>query len=227
MAVIVKRFGICYFPVPKVANTSMKHFLYKLEHGKAFSTHKDPETGVVQHIHKVLPTPVFSDVDMSSTAGFLRFAIIRDPVERLVSAWRNRVRYHQELSEGKVNLRTLKELGLPENPDLDTFVDNLDKYRTVKASIKTHTDPIVDFLGFDASFYHLVFTMNQSDIIEKFLYSVSGVKDSIGRHQTGGPSASITDLDQIRIGKIREYYSDDYRVFGECLNSDGAGVSRY
>tara|TARA_R110000796_G_scaffold18532_2_gene56149 strand:- start:17870 stop:19528 length:1659 start_codon:yes stop_codon:yes gene_type:complete len=224
MAVVLKDLGVCYFPAPKVANTSIKHLMYEVEHGHSFVGEKDEVTGAVRHIHKEFSTPLFKELDLSEYDPFLRFAVIRDPVERMLSAWRNRVVHHGELSEGKVSVEKLTEAGVTENPDLETFIDNLDVYRQVKGSIHTHTAPLVDFLGKDSTYYHLIFTMENSHLIEELFYVMTGVRRSMGRSQTGGPKVSTQDLDAGRIQKIKEFYAEDYEVFGHLLGSDGAGV---
>lgn len=198
--------------------------MYEIEHGHSFVSKKDEETGVLWHIHKEFTTPLFKDVDTSQFESLLRFAVIRDPVERMLSAWRNRVVHHGELSDGKVSLEKLAELGVPDSPDLETFIDNLEVYRDIKGSIHTHTAPLVDFLGKDAEYYHMIFTMENSHLIEELFYVLTGTRRSMGRNQTGGPKVSTHDLDDARIRKIKEFYAEDYEVFGHLLGTSGAGV---
>ena len=227
MVVAIEKFGFCYFPVPKVANTSIKHLLYQAEHGVSFDSRKivegdDKET----HIHRAYRTIRFDANELADYDNFLRFTVVRDPVARLISCWRNRVVHYGELSEGKVSLEVLNDLDLPPNPDLNTFALNIGRYMKAKSSIKTHASPLVHFLGNDASYYHAIFSIERLDLLEEFLHSITGIRRNFGRSQTGGPNASIEDLTDKSISHLQKVYKEDYAVFGHTFSSPQGGIPR-
>ena len=190
MAVLIPELGLCYFPVPKVANTSIKHLVYEIEHGGPFRFDA-ASPDAPKHIHQEYKTPIFSKVDKNPLEGYLRFAVIRDPVQRLLSVWRNRVAHHFELSAPKVDIDALAKRGLTENPSLDEFVDKLELYREVQASIRMHSAPLVDFLGEDPAYFHHLFRMEELHLIEAFFFALTGIHRTLRRSQTAGPRLAL------------------------------------
>src|SRR5687768_11430910 len=98
MAIVLEQLGLAYYPTPKVASTSLKMALYELTHGERWVNYKD-ETGFWWHIHngwfREEPTP-FAVVPNGK--ALFKFAAIRDPIARFLSAFGNRVHFHKELS---------------------------------------------------------------------------------------------------------------------------------
>jgi Sulfotransferase family len=226
LAVPIEKLGICYFPVPKVANTSIKHMLFEIENGKPFRSPVIIDGVRKSHIHRVYETVPFEKGNLASFNDMLRIAVIRDPLERLVSCWRNRVQHYGELSSGKVSLNRLEELGVPPDPDLNTFALNIGKYRKAKGSIHTHAAPIVDFLGHDANYFHMIFSINNLPLVEDFFHILTGEKRKLRRSQTGGPKASIAELSETAIQHLKQVYAADYEVFGQYFNGTGAAVEK-
>lgn len=210
---ICRRLRLAYFPAPKVANTSLKHYFHEAEFGSKFETKTDETTGEKLHIHRVYPTPYWSEDFVELTRDYLRICLIRDPMERVVSAYRNRVLHYGELGPGKVNLELLEERGLNANPTLDEFIKNLEAYRSVKKSIKKHTDPLVSFLGKDPSFYHLILDMKEISRVGALRLALTGEKATIRRMQKDGPPMGVEVLNSEQRELIRSFYADDYRSY--------------
>lgn len=218
LVVTVDKIKVAYFPVPKAANTSMKHLLHSIKTGEGFTTIKDEATGAIRHIHKEYKTPKFSTINPDDYQKFFRIAIVRDPVDRVVSAWRNRVMHHKEL-EGENIAERMASLGLRKTPTLQEFVDRLSEYRNVSKSISIHTDPLTDFLGKDEKYYNLIFNISDSQQIEAFFSTLTGEQKKLPRKQMGGPPADRSELTGELIKKLEEIYGDDYRVFGKFLSN--------
>lgn len=225
MAIPVWKHGICYYPVPKVANTSIKLGLYHLKTGEYFSP-EISDDGAVRHIHKVYKTPYFAEVSHALHVNLIKFAVVRDPLDRLVSVWRNRVAFHRELTFNKVGQEKFKALELTPNPDLNTFVDRLDDYRQISGSIKAHSDKMTDYLGKDPTFFDLIFDIGSLDLLEKFLEIVSGQETHLPHEQTGGPKKSKSDLPENLLKKLKTFYEEDYDLFGEAFGNRTSGVSK-
>ncbi|MEW9617678.1 sulfotransferase family 2 domain-containing protein [Shinella sp. S4-D37] len=213
MVVTIDKLKIAYFPVPKAANTSMKHLMHSIDTGGKFRTKHDEATGHLHHIHREYKTPKFSAINPGAYNRFFKIAIVRDPVERIISAWRNRVVHHKELEDEKCAL-SIKEIGLPEKPDLSEFVLHLDEYREINKSISVHTAPLTDFLGTSREYYDLIFDISESHQIEVFFSTLTGEKKKLPRKQTGGPPAERDKLPEDLIRKLEHAYESDYRVFG-------------
>lgn len=216
MVVTIEKLKVAYFPVPKAANTSMKHLLHGIKTGKRFTTTTDQATGAVRHIHREYRTPKFSSIKSEDYRGFFKIAIVRDPVERVVSAWRNRVMHHKELEDGST-AEKIHRVGLPQKPTLPQFVECLEEYRAVNKSIAVHTAPLVDFLGPSRNYYDLIFDISESRQIEVFFSTLTGEDRKLPVKQVGGPPANRDQLPDELVQKLEGIYKDDYRLFGDVF----------
>ena len=91
-----------YFPIPKVACTSLKKRFWELKNGRSFPNQKTLFRRVRRHLGipmaevRIQSEVGYETVDFNSLvelpAGFESLAIVRDPVARLKSAWSNKVR---------------------------------------------------------------------------------------------------------------------------------------
>lgn len=213
LVVTVDRLRIAYFPVPKAANTSMKHLLHSINTGENYKGMRDEVTGSHHHIHKEYGTPKFSTIKPGDYRKFFKIAIVRDPVDKVVSAWRNRVVHHKEL-EGMKAADKISKMGLPSKPSLNEFITNLDEYRSVSKSISIHTDPLTDFLGLSNSYFNFIFDISESSQIELFFSTLTGERTKLPRKQVGGPSVDRSQLSAALIRKLENVYESDYQVFG-------------
>ena len=191
--------------------------LYRVEYGRKFQGPTDEKTGEVLHIHRVYPTPKWNDSFLQLTSNYIRLAVIRSPVERLISAYRNRVVHYGELSPEKSDIGRMEEIGIGPNPSLSEFIENFELYRSLKKSISYHTDPMVSFLGEDPSFYHVLVDIRQIDRALALVEAMSGSRPTVDKRQADGPVIAKSALSKGEIGKIREFYARDYEVFGEYL----------
>ncbi|WP_226638557.1 sulfotransferase family 2 domain-containing protein [Novosphingobium profundi] len=202
---------ISYFPVPKTACTSIKYLFYYVENGKDFEMTE--VNGEVQHIHNSMyPTEYFQVVDQKALVGSTRIAVIRDPVARMLSAFSNRVGFHKELSEDRIDMEMARKLEVHPNPSPDHFFNNIEKFRALSPSIKHHTDMTSAFLGYDLSYYHKIYTINELDELVDFLQGETGMDLKMGREQTGGAKLAFSDLLPRARKNLLQYCYGDYAL---------------
>src|SRR6202043_1376556 len=87
-----------YFEVPKAGCTGMKWLLHRLENGPpvALALGETHRQNFIHNRHNV-PLPSLVDLDDSEqrhvleSPDFLRMTIVRNPYNRLISVWRNKV----------------------------------------------------------------------------------------------------------------------------------------
>src|SRR5204863_9345498 len=89
-----------------------------------------------------------------------RFTVVRDPIERLLSAYSNRVLQHDELSEARLRYGQA-DANLTPRPGIGVFIDNLEQYRAADESIRHHTEPLTYFLGDDPTYYNRIYGMSE------------------------------------------------------------------
>ena len=212
MPVILDKLKLSYTPVPKVACTSLKTMLFEVENGRDFVPFQ--RNGQEFHIHNVYQSTVFDPRLKERLATYRRLLLVRDPIQRFLSAYSNRVVHHRELSSEKSH-KNLVAHDLAPNPNLQEFVAKIRQYMITVDSIDHHTRPLVDFAGIDARFYTRIYKMHEIEVMVHDISSIVGRPLTLKRLQTGGPKLGIDELDRSAIDILREFYAEDYRVFGE------------
>lgn len=203
---------ILYLPVPKAACTSVKMMLHELETGEAYVS----TAGEGYMIHRIRPTEVFVKNPAGLGNDFYKFAVIRDPIKRFLSAYSNRVVHYRELSMEKAGA-SLVSLRLKPDPDLPTFIARYHDYAEASPSIWHHTRPMVDFLGKDLRYFDRIYRIDELDALVSDLSARAGKDLVLPREQTGGPKFSEADLSWSQLMKIRWLFRKDYRVFKRLL----------
>jgi hypothetical protein len=210
MSVILDKFSFFYIPIPKVACTSIKLMFFELENGFPFKGYM--VNGKRRHIHQYYGSSLWENTPHKRVANFQRVTLVRDPVERFLSAYSNRVVHHKELSPEKTG-PNFKNKGLEYNPGLDLFIERFEDYYDASGSIFHHMRPMVDFLGEEASYFSKVYNIKE---INQFLVDIIehvGVDLTIGQHQKGGPKLKKENLTEPQLMKIESFYKKDYRAF--------------
>ena len=210
-AAIVERYNLAYFAVPKAGSTSMKAVIYDLEHDRAW-------TGPPNKVHPEYRTFPLTPKDFSDTEGYFRFAIVRDPIGRLLSAYGNRVHARRDISRSLHGRRQhLKfRVAHPRRslfPSAADFYSHLETYQKVSYSIWHHTASISNFIGTDLSVFDAVYRL-ESDIplLEAELSRRAHRPIRLGREQTEGVKIGFHDLPSKVRAKLLRYTSDDYSL---------------
>lgn len=128
---IIKAVKILYYPVPKCAGTSMRACLFEIENGFAWCGMII--NGHTTHLHDYLGKAGPFQAMALPEPNWERIAIVRDPVERFLSMYRNRVLHYGDISASRMERRGVRA-DLPTTPDLETFVAHLAEYRKLSQS---------------------------------------------------------------------------------------------
>ena len=203
---------LSYVSIPKVACTSIKRMFFEIENGRRFEPFKI--NGQDMHIHKLYPRMSFSDLPHARMANNTRLTLVRDPIKRLLSCYSNRVVHYKELSLKKAG-PALKKAGLKPNPDLSLFLERFEDYRAASYSIKHHSRPMVALIGRDPAYYDEVYSLAQIDAFAERVGKIVGRPVQLPHGQTGGPKISPDVLTTAQVDFIRNYYAEDYAIWGK------------
>ena len=199
---------VLYYPVPKVAGTSIRHALFEADNGFAY---RDMLLGgkkiELNHIYGAKTTPF---VPAKPAAGVAKIAVVRDPLERLVSVYRNRVLYYNQTKSSELT-KFKVDPGLPPKPDIETFVMNLHEYRKVPG-IAHHTNPHVHFLGKDLDYFDRVFRFEQLAEFEAWLSARAKKPVRLPKLRTEGPEIPPSVLSARATKRVYKLYAHDYTL---------------
>ena len=212
MAIRINNTRFVFFPVPKVACTSVKTGLL---------AHNDPaelaRIAQVNHpptlnIHMVYPTYPFKPwTPVARWPKDQWICLVRDPIKRAVSGYRNRILHHHDLEKSPEG--ALERLGLPTTPDLETFALNLAAYSSANKDVDHHFAPHNTFLGNRPERFAHVFKLSDIQAF-KDLLAEAGAPLDIPHEQTGGPKVSVDDLSRKAREALENFYAKDYRAWG-------------
>jgi hypothetical protein len=206
--ILCSKHSISYLPLPKVANTSIKHAMFELEHGEKFRQ----VTAGAAHIHEY-----FRRHKADVGEGKFRFVVVRDPIKRFLSAYANRVVHHRELSLEKIQAVALQKKKLKidpaafqPNPDPGQFVELLEQYQRIP-SILIHTRPVAPVIQ-DLSLFSKVYVIERLAELEADLSEIAGRPVKLRHAQAGGPKLDVSCLSARHLEKLLSYYEEDYRL---------------
>ena len=199
---------LVYYPVAKNANSSAKLFFLKhlkIDKNYYFLSDKVPEYKFNEdskyknldkkyNLVNFLPsyTP-FEKIDVDE-----KCCIIRNPIKRFISAYKNRVLFHKDFGFRNLNINEIIEK--MENKSFDN----------------RHFLPQSFWLGSDLKYFTIVSNISN---METFINGVNNFfqnKVEFPRIQTGGADENITLTDS-QIIKLKKIYSSDYDLIGDLL----------
>jgi hypothetical protein len=198
MAVHLWSRKISYFPVPKVACSSLKFFFFEVENG--FPFRQFMVNGDLFHIHHTYPSgwgtrEPFWTTDLARIADHRRFCVARDPIERLVSAYADRVLVHRDIDPA---------------PRLGEFIDRLEEHQEKSPAIHHHTRPMTDFIGPSPNYYERVFDIRETEALAGLVRKATGSRALLGRHNAETPRLDVSQIDKMRRRRLETYYLSDY-----------------
>ncbi|XDA97787.1 sulfotransferase family 2 domain-containing protein [Sulfitobacter sp. LCG007] len=230
MAFLNERIGVAYYPIPKVACSTLKGVMYELETGRKWKrTPELAERGIrtLHHYHK---SRRFDPSDMADPADFWKFAVLRDPASRILSAYASKVHKKNSVELAKEKHASgagmLKRIGmfvkggakgvmsLPSHPSPDEFVFNIGAYRKHVEVIRTHTRPARYYLGKDLGFFDRLFRLSEMDDLQEELSRRAGRRVNIPKknaipdeHKVG-----IDDLSRPAFEHLMEQLDSEYEL---------------
>lgn len=211
---ILPDISLAYVSIPKVACTSIKYTFYNILMGADYTHDKkiDPEKDIHWYFNgKSQEVGEFKD----------RVLVIRDPIDRFLSAYSNRVTHHWELSRGFLSQRYPRKMykDIIFNPGLGQFIEFFDSYNKF-SSIEWHTRPISKFVNNDISLFNHIFSISSLSDFENLLSIRIGRPVSFSRHQSGGKKFSVKDLDSDQLDNLLHRYRDDYELLADFYSPD-------
>ena len=190
---------LIYYPCPKNANTSAKMFFAKhLDVDKNFlflgdeipQIKQTPEQyGDKLNIIGIIPSKQsFKKINVD-----VKCCIVRDPIKRFISAYKNRILYHRDIQ--------FKDYSI------DMILEKLENNNFENR----HFLPQVYFLGEDLSYYTFWSTTEEISFFAEKVNDFFSRKIIFPKIQTGGSDIKIK-LTSLQINKIKKIYAKDFKL---------------
>ena len=195
---------LAYYPCPKNANTSAKLFFVKhlgIENKFKFIGDKVPsfkqtkkDLNGKKNLVNFLPNyQPFCKIDID-----IKCCFVRNPFERFVSTYRNRVIYHNDIQF--------------RNHSMDMILDKLEN----GLFENKHFLPQNFFLGNDLEYYTFYADVNNTIIFEDEVNKFFGKKIKFPKLQTRGKETKIK-LNNAQLDIIRKIYAKDFELYSTKL----------
>ncbi len=201
MVLVLKRQKLAYFPIRKIATTTIVD---------ALKSTCDSEKDYTETFS--LPMSARS---RRLSRGCFRFVVIRDPVSRILSGYGNRVVYHNDLTDSALDRAILAAFRLNPRPDINEFCLRIRAYRLANDKIRRHSQLQVKSLGSDLGFFDAIYPFEDFAAIEKELSQRIGKPLTFKRLQTGGPKIKFGDLTPEAQKALLDYTEPDYRLLSD------------
>ena len=201
---------LIYIPIPKNACTTVKQVLHQIEFGRVFNAnHSVSDPYVDVHDYYLKRRDAFTgNAKLNSASDYTRFTVVRDPVERLISCYRNRV---VDLRDLQSDTDILRKKNLSAEPDLEEFVLNLKQYRNASKSIEHHTRPQSLFLGGTLQYFDNIYPFECLNELHDFLRTFSPQLKLLTR-KSGGTQVDASGLSDEALASAVQYYERDYTL---------------
>ncbi|MEO9684963.1 MAG: sulfotransferase family 2 domain-containing protein [Tateyamaria sp.] len=214
MTMHISKANVTYVSVPKCACSTLKHFGHEVENGVAY----DPEASGndVHSLYRSINMTVLQD---GNTNVENMFAVVRHPVDRIVSAYSDKIARRDLLTKNEKVRGKLVELGLSTQPDFDLFVERLADYRASSPMINHHTRPLSFFLGTSPEKFEKIFGMHQ---IAEFCAEVNARAGTsvdvkhVNKKKNVAKKFEVTDNAR---NVISQAYAEDLSVFGDYFGT--------
>ena len=179
---------LAYYPTPKVGCTTIKTIMMNLLGDNRYP-HKD-----IQWPHDVYVHPRFDKkID-------IRFCLVRDPVQRFLSGYVNRILFAKEI---------------PHLP-IEEFIDDFENLKNKHWTVRHHFSPQTKSIGNDVKFYTHIFDISEMNCVFSLMSKFSGKEIKPFKTQTsnGMKKPNIT-LEYVN--KIKDMYAIDYMTFEKYI----------
>ena len=220
MPVVCEKSKTVYFPIPKVACTSLKIFFWQVNNGRPLPI-KPGLLNALRHrlgwrVPKIQVQALdgyrTEDFDPGITVaeGFETVVLVRDPVRRFKSAWSNKV--NQAIFRQHGELATIRDAGLPLDPTFGEFLENFSAYARVSRPVRRHTSNMVRYLGDDIRRFDRVFKLEDMPRFEQYLSDRLGHSVRIPRENRSSATSRDAALSDHHREILAALTADDYRL---------------
>lgn len=202
--------NIGYKFVPKTASSSIKSLLFEVEMGRAFIP-PSKSMGYDKTIHRWVRENCLGDISDCK----YRLLIIRDPIDRFLSAFNEKIIQKGFFSKEEVSNEHLRLfLGVP-IPDINFFIENLATFLEFQY-LYNHMRPLTEILGeLDLSFFTHVFPIENIDKCRVFLMDLTERRCDLphaNKSKNNKKQVFLDDISETNLNFLINFFKSDYEL---------------
>lgn len=193
---------VSYVHAPKIGSRSILGWFAILKDPEIYTKHPEYFVEVNTEDHVYTPIRRMQE-ERGEILTSISFVVTRDPVQRFVSAYKNRVVTHKELRGSKL-IADGKDY-----PEFDQFVEQFHQFKDENKSIDIHFKSMSFYYGGDRSLFTKVFRTDNLSECRVFLEDHFSTELPDLRLQQNKPGIHIKPTEK-QIQFIKELYKKDY-----------------
>lgn len=233
MIVTVDIQGVAFVGIPKCLTTSILHALYRIEFGEPYKAGMH-DGQFIHGFYRDRATEKGLDwekPDFEALSGYWKFTVVRDPINRMISAYKHRVFQKGEVAAAmerpKWQVRKQGQTeGVVPYPDADTFFSNFQQYRMLVPSIWHHTAPMSHFVGDDLRRFDCVSRIEDIGHLETALSARLGQGITLPHLQKSLSSLTFDLLDDDARKTLLRHTRPDFDLVKDCYRPPVVARSR-
>lgn len=194
---------VAYWETPKCASRTVMGYGYLLRYPESYINSSEMFLSNNYTYAKIRKE---SKKWMKNTDDYpIRFCVVRDPVDRFISAFSNRILFRRMIPSGmKINIHSF----------IETF-DNPEYYEAY-TDIKHHLLSQVYYLGNNPDFYTHIFNMSQINSLKSLIEENSGVRLPELTLNVSDKSSKPW-ISPSEIQWIKDKFKKDYEIYGKWM----------
>jgi len=207
MPTICPSANLIFFPVPKVACTSLKVQFYELNNNVEWRSVKIA-FGQVHALPGYNAVP-FNAANLTGFENYDRITVIRNPVDRALSAYRDKAR--SVVLAGTKAEQNLISAGLPLEPSPELFFDEIDQYFECAPLIREHMRPFSYYIGNDLNYFDKIFRLEALDELARYVGGKIGRPlDLISSNSSNKSVNAAKPVSEKTLKKIVDFVAEDF-----------------
>ena len=158
---------------------------------------------------------IFKYIDKNRYFGYydtsnhpVRFCMVRDPVDRFLSGYTNRVVYHQDIQKEVKNIPV---------PNVDEFIERFDYFCDICPVVNNHFKSQVHFYKKDSKHFTHIFNFKQFNEVKVLLEQIGNIElPNLHLQRSKGLQKPV--LSDSQVEWIKNKYKEDYEVYGSYMS---------
>lgn len=208
--VVNREFGIAYQPTPKNACSSIKYLMFYITNRFYFRPYMVNGKYVSIHeIHESYKCLKFERIAKQLKDCPFRFCVVREPMQRLRSAYYNKVIQQKRLVGTKFENRV---------GSFDDFLVNIKDLMAHEKVFLHHCRPQSYFLGMQPQRYTKIYNLTQLNVLQDDLSEITGLElalPAVNKSSTEYSHDEDQSAAEKHTARIEKLYRHDYRAYGE------------